>query len=92
MLRVALTLVVVGSLLVSVAWFDIIGGGNKSSESTNFTDKSDTNNIIIIEDAKIAPWLRRARMYAESAKENENADRNSTIPARKQYASRIATS
>ncbi|XP_008558918.1 chitinase-3-like protein 2 isoform X2 [Microplitis demolitor] len=35
--------------------------------------------IITTEDATIASWTRRARMYAESSKENQNADRNTTI-------------
>jgi len=37
-----------------------------------------------IDDAKIAAWLRRARMYAESTKENQNADRNTSVGASEQ--------
>ncbi|KAG7212798.1 hypothetical protein KM043_013056 [Ampulex compressa] len=39
-----------------------------------------------IDNAQIAAWVRRARMYAESTKENQNADRNTSISASQQYS------
>lgn len=45
----------------------------------------DINTRILLNDAKTATWLRRAWMYAESTKENQNADRNNSISAPQQF-------
>lgn len=62
---------VLGALFVTRAWLGIII--LRSPRAKTF----DTETLA--DNAKIATWLRRARMYAESTKENQNADRNNSI-------------
>ncbi|XP_034192975.2 chitinase-3-like protein 2 isoform X1 [Osmia lignaria lignaria] len=58
-------------LFVSRAWIGIVILRSPRAETF------DTETLV--DNAKIATWLRRARMYAESTKENQNADRNNSI-------------
>ncbi|XP_011337559.1 chitinase-3-like protein 2 isoform X2 [Ooceraea biroi] len=76
---VCLTLIflIVGVLFITRAWFGIL-----VLRAPKSTDRLAGERI---EDAKIAAWLRRARMYAESTKENQNADRNTSVGASEQH-------
>ncbi|XP_046144789.1 chitinase-3-like protein 2 isoform X2 [Osmia bicornis bicornis] len=65
-------------LFVSRAWIGIVI--LRSSRAETF----DTETLV--DNAKIATWLRRARMYAESTKENQNADRNNSISSPQRYS------
>ncbi|XP_034950235.1 chitinase-3-like protein 2 [Chelonus insularis] len=67
-----LVFIIVGSLFFLRAWLDILSPRNLESGPLSSV-------IIAFEDATIAAWARRARMYAESTKENQNADRNTTV-------------
>ncbi|XP_054011401.1 chitinase-3-like protein 2 isoform X1 [Hylaeus anthracinus] len=62
---------VLGILFVTRAWIGLL------ILSSPKTETLDTETLF--DNAKIATWLRRARMYAESTKENQNADRNNSI-------------
>ncbi|XP_076234093.1 chitinase-3-like protein 2 isoform X2 [Calliopsis andreniformis] len=63
--------VILGILFVTRAWIGIVILRSPRTE----TFDSET----LFDNAKITTWVRRARMYAESTKENQNADRNNTI-------------
>lgn len=69
---------IVGVLLVARAWIGILvlrssaSTGPEVSSLSTTTDKGE-------EYAQVAAWLRRAKMYAESSKENQNADRNTSV-------------
>ena len=63
--------VVLGILFVTRTWVGILILRSPGTEAL------DTETLL--DDAKIATWVRRARMYAESTKENQNADRNSSV-------------
>jgi len=71
-----LSFLIVGVLFITRAWFGILL--LKTPQANRFVEEH-------INDAKIATWLRRARMYAESTKENQNADRNTSISTSEQY-------
>ncbi|KAG5309307.1 CHIA chitinase, partial [Acromyrmex insinuator] len=71
-----LSFLIVGVLFITRAWFGILL--LKSPRTNKFVEEH-------IDDAKIATWLRRARMYAESTKENQNADRNTSVSASEQH-------
>ncbi|XP_012530246.1 chitinase-3-like protein 2 isoform X1 [Monomorium pharaonis] len=71
-----LSFVIVGVLFITRAWFGILL--LKAPRTERFVEEH-------IDDAKIATWLRRARMYAESTKENQNADRNTSVSASEQF-------
>ncbi|KAG8035639.1 hypothetical protein G9C98_001067 [Cotesia typhae] len=64
--------IVVGSLFAIRVCSDLLPSRNLESGPLREV-------IITTEDATIASWTRRARMYAESSKENQNADRNTTL-------------
>ncbi|XP_076750180.1 chitinase-3-like protein 2 [Xylocopa sonorina] len=64
---------VLGVLFVTRAWLGIVILCSPRAETL------DTETVV--DNAKVATWLRRARMYAESTKENQNADRNNSIGA-----------
>ncbi|XP_076637328.1 chitinase-3-like protein 2 isoform X1 [Colletes latitarsis] len=68
---------VLGILFVTRAWIGILILSSPKSETL------DTETLF--DNAKIATWLRRARMYAESTKENQNADRNNSISSPQQF-------
>ncbi|XP_076659633.1 chitinase-3-like protein 2 isoform X1 [Halictus rubicundus] len=68
---------ILGILFVTRAWIGIL---ILSSEKVETLDTE-----ALVEDAKIATWLRRAWMYAESTKKNQNADRNNTISTSQQF-------
>uniref|UniRef100_A0A0C9RT37 CHIA_1 protein n=1 Tax=Fopius arisanus TaxID=64838 RepID=A0A0C9RT37_9HYME len=71
-----LPLLVIGFLfLIGGVWIDVQGTLARNHQVI-FREKSGT-----FRDAKTFAWTRRARMYAESAKENQNVDRNSTLDA-----------
>lgn len=72
MIFLTLIFIIVGTLTVTRAWLSILT--LKSSESGPLPESS-----IIQNDATIIAWSRRARMYAESSKKNQNADRNTTV-------------
>lgn len=72
-----LTFLIVGVLFITRAWFGIL--------VLRAPPKGDRFVEEQIDNAKIATWLRRARMYAESTKENQNADRNTSVGASDQY-------
>lgn len=72
-----LTFLIVGVLFITRAWFGILVL-RAPSKADRFVEEQ-------IDNAKIATWLRRARMYAESTKENQNADRNTSVGASEQY-------
>lgn len=65
-----MSFVIIGVLVITRAWFGILL--LKAPRTDRFVEEH-------IDDAKIATWLRRARMYAESTKENQNADRNTSV-------------
>ncbi|CAK9822299.1 Acidic mammalian chitinase [Anthophora retusa] len=69
-LCLVLVSLILGILFVPRAWIGIVILRSVSVE---------TLDIETVENAKIVTWLRRARMYAESTKENQNADRNNSI-------------
>ncbi|XP_015439737.1 PREDICTED: chitinase-3-like protein 2 [Dufourea novaeangliae] len=70
---------VLGILFVIRAWIGILILSSPESETV------DTETLFeAFDNAKIATWLRRARMYAESTKENQNADRNNSISSSQQ--------
>lgn len=71
-----LTFLIVGILFITRAWFGILV--LRTPKADRFVEEQ-------IDNAKIATWLRRARMYAESTKENQNADRNTSVSASEQY-------
>lgn len=71
LLCLLLVSLVLGVLSVSRVWLKVVILQSPRAETVN----PDTS----IDNAKIATWLRRARMYAESTKENQNADRNNSI-------------
>ncbi|XP_011160586.1 chitinase-3-like protein 2 [Solenopsis invicta] len=70
-----LSFLIVGVLFITRAWFGILL--LKAPRADRFVEEH-------IDDAKIAAWLRRARMYAESTKENQNADRNTSVATSEQ--------
>lgn len=72
----ALTFLIVGLLFILRGWFGILS--ILTAPKTDPFAEEQANN------AEIAAWLRRARMYAESAKENQNADRNTSVSASEQ--------
>ncbi|XP_032674798.1 chitinase-3-like protein 2 isoform X2 [Odontomachus brunneus] len=71
-----LTFLIVGVLFVTRAWFGILV--LRAPKADRFVEDQ-------IDNAKITAWLRRARMYAESTKENQNADRNTSVNTSEQY-------
>lgn len=73
----ALTFLIVGFLFILRGWFGILSI-LKAPKVDQFAEEQTDN-------AAIAAWLRRARMYAESAKENQNTDRNTSVGASEQY-------
>ncbi|KAK0166541.1 hypothetical protein PV328_004951 [Microctonus aethiopoides] len=66
---ISLLLIIIGILFITRGWFLILTAISRSTES----------RTINFEDATIAAWSCRARMYAESSKENQDADRNTTV-------------
>ncbi|XP_026674886.1 chitinase-3-like protein 2 isoform X2 [Ceratina calcarata] len=70
-LCLVLVSLVLGILFVTRAWLGIVILRSPRAETVD--------PETVIDNAKIATWLRRARMYAESTKENQNADRNNSI-------------
>ena len=64
-----LTFLTVGALFITRAWVGI-------------STARSTREFVVgekIENAQITAWLHRARMYAQSTKENQDTDRNTTI-------------
>nr|XP_031831642.1 acidic mammalian chitinase-like [Nomia melanderi] len=71
-----LILLVLAILFITRTWIGIL---------ILSSPKTETLDTETFDNAKIATWLRRAWMYAESTKENQNADRNNTISTSQQY-------
>ncbi|XP_015116757.1 acidic mammalian chitinase [Diachasma alloeum] len=68
-----LPLLIIGFLfIIAGVWIDVQGVLGRG-------EQGEIRERLRIENAETFAWPRRARMYAESAKENQNVDRNSTL-------------